>query len=103
VIAATFVQMANYPVPPVVTASILGKVFLWLPDQGLKGFMHYTINGVENLPTATSSYLRYIDAEIGRGRFNLRTEPVAVEDGNPSTLNPLSPRLIRRPSKNATQ
>lgn len=58
VVTATFVHMPNYPVPPVVTASILGKVFLWLPDQGLRGFMHYTINGVDNLPTATSSYLR---------------------------------------------
>lgn len=41
VVAATFAEIRSYPVPPIITASILGKVFLWLPDQGLKGFLHY--------------------------------------------------------------
>lgn len=38
---------------------------------------------MDNIPSASSSYLRYVDAEIGRGRFSLRTEPMAIEnDGN---------------------
>lgn len=41
--------------------------------------MHFKIVGVDSLPPASSKFQRYVDAEIGRGRHSLRTEPVQAE------------------------
>ncbi len=69
---------------------------MWLPDGGLKGFMHFKILGVDSLPPANNKFSRYVDVEIGKGRHSLRTTPVHTVCVPPSLVYPASVKVQRR-------
>mmetsp|Transcript_42446 Transcript_42446/g.99660 ORF Transcript_42446/g.99660 Transcript_42446/m.99660 type:complete len:783 (+) Transcript_42446:155-2503(+) len=69
-----FLNMSGYQLPPLVTASIKGEVNIWLPDNGLTGFMHYSILGIESMPVVPPGVIRYVVMEVGRNREKQRSD-----------------------------